>query len=280
MQFGRETVPFPSRWSNGRIPLVVVLIMINIAVFGLQWMAAYAAPGLVDSLFALSRAGISHGYYWQFLTYMFLHGGVIHLLVNCLGLYFAGREVEIVCGPRHLLGMYFLGGFVGGIAQLIAGSPATELVGASGGVCAVLLAFTTILPELEITALIFFVIPLRMRAKWLGRAVIITSILFALVGFGKDIGHVAHLCGALTGWVYARRLGYGGAFWLQRLFRDRRRLQERRDRMNPTEFISEEIDPILDKISREGIHSLTRAERRVLELGREKIANKTGRTLY
>jgi membrane associated rhomboid family serine protease len=252
--------------------------MINIAVFGLQLVSDYAAPGLLDSIFALSGHGLSQGYYWQFFTYMFLHGGVIHLLVNCLGLYFAGREVEIVCGPKHLLGMYFLGGFFGGIVQLLVGSPATELVGASAGVCAVLLAFTTILPELEITAFLFFVIPIKMRAKWLGRAVIITSILFYLIGFGRDIGHIAHLGGALTGWIYARRLGYGGAFWLQRLFRDRRRLQERRDRMNPTEFISEEIDPILEKISREGIHSLTRAERRVLELGREKIENKTGRS--
>jgi len=278
MQFGRETVPFPGRWSPGRFPLVTVLIMINVAVFGLQAVASHVAPGLIDSLFALSGHGISQGYYWQFITYMFLHGGVLHLLVNCLGLYFAGREVEIVCGRKHLLGMYFLGGFVGGIVQLLAGPSSIELVGASGGVCAVLLAFTTILPELEITAFLFFVIPLKMRAKWLGRAVIVTSILFALVGFGRDIGHIAHLGGALTGWLYARRLGYGGAFWLQRLFRDRRRLQERRDRMNPTEFISEEIDPILEKISREGIHSLTRAERRVLELGREKIENKTGRS--
>jgi len=276
MQFGRETVPFPSRWSRGRNSVVTWLIAVNVAVFILQWGVRGFAPGFFDTFFALSWRGIDHGYYWQFLSYMFLHGGVIHLLVNCLGLWFAGREVETVCGRGHLLGLYFTGGFFGGLAQLLVGSATMELVGASAGVCAILLAFTTILPELEITALLFFVIPLRMKAKWLGRIVIGTSILFALVGFGSDIGHLAHLGGALTGWIYARRLGYGGAFWLQRMFRDRKRLQERRERMNPTEFISEEIDPILDKISREGIHSLTRAERRILELGRDKIANKTG----
>jgi membrane associated rhomboid family serine protease len=255
--------------------VTVLLIALNVAAFLIQRGVDLAFPegGGVESYLALSRDGIAHGYYWQFVSYMFLHGGVLHLLFNCLGLYFAGREVEIICGPKHLLGMYFLGGILGGAAQLAVSE--TSLIGASGGVFAVLMAFATVLPELEITVLIFFVIPLRMRAKWLGAGLIGTSVFFALTGIGGDIGHIAHLGGALTGWVYARRLGYGGAFWLQRVFRDRRRLRERRARMGPTQFISEEIDPILDKISKEGIHSLTREERRVLELGRDKIARKT-----
>jgi len=253
----------------------MVLILLNVGGSLLQWGSGLFAPGAAETYFALSREGIAQGYYWQFITYMFLHGGVLHLLVNCLALYFAGREVEIVCGPKHLLGIYFLGGVLGGILQLLAGPETISLLGASAGVCAVLLAFTTMLPELEITALIFFIIPIRMRAKWLGRLVVGSSVFFALTGLGGDIGHVAHLGGAITGWFYTRRLGFGGAFWFQRFFRDRRRLRERQERMDPNEFISQEIDPILDKIAREGIHSLTRAERRILELGREKIAKKT-----
>ena len=258
------------------MPVTVLLIILNVAAFVIQWTVELFAPGMPRAVFGLSWQGAFERFYlWQFVSYMFLHGGVIHLLVNCLGLYFAGREVETVCGPRHMLGIYFSGGILGGILQLLLSASGAPLVGASGGVCAVVLAFTTILPELEITALLFFVIPVRMRAKWLGRGLIGTSILFALTGFEGSIGHMAHLGGAMTGWFYARRLGFGGPFWVQRFVRDRRRLQERRERMAPSEFISEEIDPILDKISREGIHSLTRAERRVLELGREKIAKKT-----
>ncbi len=255
--------------------MVMLLLLLNVGAFLLQWGSELIAPEWAETYLALSREGIANGYYWQLLSYMFLHGGVLHLLVNCLGLYFAGREVEIICGPRHLLGIYFLGGLAGGILQLLAGPGSIHLLGASAGVCAILLAFTTLLPELEITALIFFVIPIRMRAKWLGRGVVGTSILFALTGMGGEIGHVAHLGGALTGWFYARRLGFGGAFWFQRFFRDRRRLRERQEHMDSSEFISQEIDPILDKIAREGIHSLTRSERRILELGREKIAKKT-----
>lgn len=259
---------------------VTLLIILNVVGSFLQWGWDMFTPGAAEKYFALSREGISEGYYWQFISYMFLHGGVLHLLLNCVGLYFAGREVEIVLGPKHLLGMYFLGGFIGGILQLLVGPllggpAAINLMGASAGVCAVLLAFTTMLPELEITALIFFIIPVRMRAKWLGRAVIISSVVFAVTALGGSVGHVAHLGGAITGWLYTRRLGFGGAFWMQRFFRDRRRIRERQERMDPKEFISQEIDPILDKIAREGIHSLTRSERRILELGREKIAKKT-----
>jgi len=259
--------------------MVTLLIIANIAVFVLEHLFALIRPELVPTLvhsLALSRDGLLEGRYWQPVSYMFLHGGILHLLVNTLGLYFAGREVEGICGPRHLLGVYFLGGILGGIAQLIAGPSTIEIIGASGGVCAVLLAFTTILPELEITALIFFVLPLRMRAKWLGRAVIVTSVFFQLFATGHDpVAHGAHLGGAITGWLYTRRLGYGSPFFFQRWFRERRQSRRRIDAMSSTEFISEEIDPILDKIAREGIHSLTRSERRILERGRDKIANRT-----
>ena len=275
MEFGRPSNPFSRQGSADRISWVTLLIALNVGAYLLQWGSELISPRWAETYLALSREGIANGYYWQFLTYMFLHGGLIHLLVNCVGLYFAGREVEIVCGPKHLLGMYFLGGICGGILQLLMGPAHIHLIGASAGVCAILLAFTTMLPELEITALIFFIIPIRMRAKWLGRIVVWSSIFFALTGLGGEIGHVAQLGGALTGWFYTRRLGFGGAFWLQHFFQDRRRLRERQERMGPNEFISQEIDPILDKIAREGIQSLTRSERHILELGREKIAKKT-----
>jgi len=260
--------------------MVTALIVANIVVSLLQWGIGAFDPGWAESVFALSREGIASGSYWQFFTYMFLHGGdslfwgMIHLAVNCLVLYFVGPEVETVCGSKHLLGIYFVGGIVGGLAQLLLGPANIQILGASAGVCAVVLAFTTMLPELEITALLFFVIPVRMRAKWLGRAIIISSLFFALTWSGH-VAHWAHLVGAMVGWYYIRRLGFGGPFWVQRVWRERRRLRERQERMDPAEFISREIDPILDKIAREGIHSLTRSERHILEVGREKIAKKS-----
>jgi membrane associated rhomboid family serine protease len=276
MEFGNRTAF--RRWPGDRISVVTALIVLNVAISLIQWISESFAPGWMDHTFALSREGIAEGYYWQLVTYMFLHGGIIHLLVNCLGLYFVGPEVETVCGPRHFLGIYFLGGIFGGILQLMFAP--VLLMGASAGVCAVVLAFTTMLPELEITALLYFVIPIRMRAKWLGRIIVGSSLFFMLTGMGGNVSHLAHLGGALFGWVYTRRLGFGGPFWFQRFLRDRRRLKERQEQMDPNEFISREIDPILDKIAREGIHSLTRSERHILEMGREKIAKKAGPPQY
>jgi hypothetical protein len=92
-----------------------------------------------------------------------------------------------------------------------------------------------------------------------------------------DVAHVAHLGGCLVGWIYVRQLGFGNPWWIQRRMVERREREARLARMGPEQYMTEEIDPILDKISREGIRSLTRLERRILERGREKISQKETR---
>jgi membrane associated rhomboid family serine protease len=263
---------FANRLAARRGSVTLLLIVLNAICFGLQTLANSISPGWVENWLALSRAGALSGYEWQFVTYMFLHGGVLHLLFNMLTLYFAGREVEALVGRAHYLGIYFLGGLVGGLAQILF-SGTDSVLGASAGVLAVLIAFTTIFPDVQLTCLIFFVIPLRLRAKYLALLVVVSSVAFALTSSMQDIGHVAHLGGCLVGWLYAKRLGYGNP--IGGYFSEKRDHAVRVMNMSPEEFISEEIDPILDKIAKEGIHSLTRAERKILEKGRDKIARKT-----
>lgn len=267
--------PFTPRWTAGRHSVVMLLILANVAAFIGQSAADVFAPGFVQQWLALSSDGVRQGYAWQFLTYMFLHGGVLHLMMNMLTLYFAGREVESIAGSRNLLGIYFGGGLLGGVAQVLLNQAQYPLVGASAGACAVLIAFTTILPEIELTMLLFFIIPVRLKAKYLAIGIVGLSMLLAFNGTSPEIAHVAHLGGCLLGWVYVKQLGYGNPLRIQKYIFEKRRREERMARMKPEQFISEEIDPILDKISREGIHSLTRAERRILEKGRDKIAQKT-----
>ena len=149
--------------------------------------------------------------------------------------------------------------------------------GASAGVFAVLLAFTTILPEFEVTLLVFFVIPVRLKAKYVGWGVVAISSAMAVFHWMPDVAHVAHLGGAMVGWVYARRLGFGVPWWFQRRRMEQRQREERLERMSPDQYMTEEIDPILDKIAREGIRALTRQERKILERGREKISQKDTR---
>jgi membrane associated rhomboid family serine protease len=188
-------------------------------------------------------------------------------------LYFVGREVEAIAGPRHLLGMYFLGGIAGGIGQVLVFPAAAPIPGASAGVCAVLLAFTTILPEFEVT-LPVFVFPLRVRAKYVGWLAAGSSVAMAVMQWAPSVAHLAHLGGCMVGWMYARQLGFGNPWWFQRRMMERRQREQRLERMSPDQYMTEEIDPILDKIARDGIRSLSRAERRILERGREKISQK------
>lgn len=263
------------RLIGRRGSLTLLLVVLNVICFGAQCLIDWISPGWVENWLALRSTGVSNGYVWQFFTYMFLHGGVMHLLVNMFTLYFAGREVESLTGRAHFLGIYFLGGLVGGLAQILFGASGVPLLGASAGVFAVLIAFTTIFPEVQLTCLIFFVIPLRIRAKYLAMLLVGSSLAFVLTGAMQDIGHVAHLGGCLVGWAYARGLGFGNPMRVQQYFTQKREFADRVKRMSPEEFISEEIDPILDKIAREGIHSLTKMERKILEKGRDKIARKT-----
>ncbi len=272
--------------------MVTLLIVVSVLAFIGQTLADMAAPGFVREWLCLSRLGIQQGRFWEFFSYLFIHGspagnpalhepagspllGVVHLFVNMLTLYFVGREVEDIAGPRHLLGMYFLGGLVGGVGQIF--SSAIPVAGASAGVCAVLIAFATILPEFEVTLLVFFVIPIRLRAKYVGWMVAGGAAAMRIFHWMPDIGHMAHLGGCLVGWVYARQLGFGNPWWIQRRMMERRQREERLDRMSPDQYMTEEIDPVLDKIAREGIRSLTRQERRILERGRDKISQKDTR---
>ena len=274
--------PFIPRWTTGRRSVVTLLIVCSVMAFIAQTFVEMAFHGFTEQFLSLSMAGIQHGYYWQFLSYLFIHGtpgepttGVIHLFINMMTLYFVGREVEAIVGPRHLLGMYFLGGIVGGLGQIVS-SPAA-VAGASAGVCAVLIAFTTILPEFELTLLLFFVIPIRLRAKYVGWLVAGGAAVLAVTHKMPDIAHVAHLGGCVVGWIYARQLGFGNPWWIQRRLMEKRQREERLNRMSPDQYMVEEIDPILDKIAKDGIRSLTRHERRILERGRDKISQKDTR---
>jgi membrane associated rhomboid family serine protease len=270
--------PFTRRWAGKKPSVWAVLIAVNVACYVAQATAESFDRGWFTEVLGLSERGIRAGYYWQFLSYMFLHQGPLHLLLNMVTLFFAAREVESILGPRHLAAIYFSGGVGGGLAQFFFSPLTAPLIGASAGVCAVFIAFTTILPEIELTALLFFIIPVRVKAKHLALAITAISIIFSFGGgtFG-GYGHLAHLGGILLGWVYARQLGYGNPLRIQRYVFEKRQRDERLKRMPPGQFVSQEIDPILDKISREGLHSLTRAERRILEKGREKIAQRTAR---
>jgi len=281
--------PFRIPWSA-----TLVLLIVNVVVFLGQVVYRNLSGHLIPGDLALSVEGLRHGFVWQFLTYQFLHGGWIHLLVNCWVIFIFGREIEAALGRKSFLTLYFSSGIVGGLVQalagvLLGGRFAAPVVGASAGAFGLVAAFAVLYPERPLMLLLFFIIPLSMRAKFL----LLFCAIVAGVGLfsGMDnIAHAAHLGGMLTGIVFIRYAIHWHLPQLKRRWPQApRRLVTVQPRSSaswgqhrvsadedlpPEEFLAKEVDPILDKISAHGIQSLTARERRILETAREKMARR------
>ena len=282
---------FGLRWST-----TVVLLVVNVVAFILQNVLDYYSSFRTYVWFALSVEGLRHGFVWQLLTYQFLHGGWLHLLLNCWAIYVFGRELEETLGRNRFLTLYFTSGVIGGLFQaltgvLVGGPFAAPVVGASAGAFGLVAAFAALYPERPLMLLLFFIIPVSMRAKFL----LLFSALLALFGivFPTDnIAHAAHLGGMLSGIVFVRYAIHWHWNWprlkqtrsrpLRPLVKAPHRAATLRGQSNarvdedlpPEEFLSKAVDPILDKISAHGIQSLTERERKILETAREKMAGR------
>jgi len=287
-------------WST-----TVLLIAANVIAFITQLVIRNEWPAS-ERFLALSVDGLRHGYVWQLLTFQFMHGGWLHLFFNCLAIFMFGRDVEQALGRKSFLTLYIGSGVIGGILQalfsiLLANlfhTPEFELVrvvGASAGAFGLVAAFATLYPERPIMLLIYF-IPVNMRAKFL----LLFEGLFTLFGIltvlrqwnipGMQVAHAAHLGGMLTGICYVRFAGRWE--WPQFRRPGKRRIhklvkvpsqtslrwgQKKSggiEDLPPDEFLSKEVDPILDKISAHGIQSLTDTERRILQAAREKVTKR------
>lgn len=197
---------------------------------------------------ALSRDGLDYGMWWTLVTHMFLHAHPLHLAVNVLGLWFIGPEVEFSLGRTRFLVLYFVSGVAGGALQTALAPSDLPLVGASGAVCGVLLSFTVENPEMPLQALLFFVLPVRMKARTLGRGLIVFSAACAALHVFPLIGHLAHLGGALAGAALTK-------YW------------NRRAALVPERPVpAASTDELLRRVMEGGIEGLSRDERRQLEM--------------
>lgn len=271
---GRKPSSFTRRWTQRPRVILLGLIGVNVTAFVAQLFLDAYQPGFVREYLGLSDRGVHAAYGWQFLTAIFLHDGPWHLVGNMLILYLLGRDVESILGQRHFLFLYLAGAAAGELGHLFLMPATSVLFAASGGVAAVLVAYATILPELELTSMIFFLLPVRLKAKYLAYGAFAIALWGVTLDRGGAVAHSAYLGGIVAGWFYAHVLGFGRASILQRALRQRRADGERYRAMTADQFISEEVDPILDKISREGLQSLTWSERRTLARAQEKIAEK------
>ncbi len=269
---GRKPSPITQRWTQRPRVVLLALIGLNLAVFVAQLFLDAYQPGFVREYLALSDHGLRSAYGWQFISAAFLHDGPWHLLGNMFLLYLLGRDVESIIGQRHFLFLYLTGTLAGELGHLFLMPESSALLAASGGPAAVVVAYAAILPELELTSVMLFLLPIRLKAKHLAYGAFVLATLGVIFDRTATVAHSSFLGGCIGGWCYAHLLGFGRPSILQRALSQRRAEAERYRAMTAEQFIAEEIDPLLDKISREGIGSLTRAECRLLARARDKMA--------
>ncbi len=189
------------------------LIIANVAIFVLQSLLKGFAPGLYGASFEYLGLTpgllIGQGFLWQLITYSFLHGGVMHLLFNMLVLWMFGAQMEQHFGRRQFFEYYYwcvIGSALVFSAVSYAGvfglSPLVHLVGASGGIFGLLIAFGLIFRESEVY---LFPFPIAIKAKYLVGIWIGIDVLLMLRN--EDPGSaIAHLGGALFGFLYLKFL--------------------------------------------------------------------------
>ena len=162
--------------ARSGISLCLTLIIANVICFVLQ----HTVRGFEEAL-ALFPQRLQEGYIWELLSYQFLHGGLFHLLINCAMIWFAGRQIEEALGKAKFLALYLVAGIFGGLFQCgLSWSgflPPAGVVGASAGIFGLIAAFAMVYWERELTFLIMFIIPVRMKAKYLLIALAVIGVL-------------------------------------------------------------------------------------------------------
>ena len=215
---------------------------------------------------------------WTLITYMFYHWDFMHILFNMLWLFWMGKIFQEYLGNKKLFNTYILGGISGALLYvlaynvfpLFAGSVnAAYALGASASVLAITVATATLLPDYSIHLLFFGPVKL----KWIAMVTILLDLIN--VSGSNAGGHIAHLGGALFGFVYIRQLKSGTdlSAWLTKLTdfltpgkKSRMKVSHSR-RRNDEEFAASKrnkqarLDQILDKISKSGYGSLTTEEK-------------------
>lgn len=224
---------------------------------------------------------------WTLITYMFAHSryDIFHILFNMLALYWFGKLFVEYLGSDKLIAVYVLGGLAGGLLYLlmfntvpffVERSGFSGMVGASAAVFAIIVATATLLPDYTFHLLFFGPV----RIKYIALFYVVLSFL----GTTQENagGNIAHLGGALMGFVYIKQLqagvNWGGWItitldWFKDLFKPKRnvkvtyRKEEKRSSSKPSgpsKASQAEIDAILDKISDRGYESLTKEEKEKL----------------
>ncbi len=215
MQFG---------FGGGLTPVVRMLLIANGVAFVVSIMAQAAGLGSVIYWLMLTPYRVIHSLaIWQFVTYLFLHGGLFHLLFNMFALWMFGSELERAWGARRFLNYYLVAGIGAGLTVVLVNpNSLAATLGASGAIYGVLLAYGLLYPNRMI--LVYFFIPVP--AKYFVMIIGAIAFLSSLSSPGDGISHLAHLGGLVFGFLYLRGRPYYHGFRNQYYRWRRRQLQQ------------------------------------------------------
>jgi len=197
-------------------PVVRTLLLVNAlaflaelsyASFLIEWLALWPV-GLLQSPMEVAAP---HFWPWQIVTYAFLHGGLLHLALNMYALWMFGSQLESLWGPSRFAFYYFACVIGAALTQLVVseiallqGAEAYPVLGASGGVFGLLLAFGVLFPETE---LLLLFPPMPIKAKWFVIGYGVIELVAGVTGTLAGIAHFAHLGGMVTGWLLLQHRG-------------------------------------------------------------------------
>ena len=190
---------FRYTYSNASVYLVIVNVLVFLAT---NYMNISFRGLRLTYWLSLVPAFVNRGWVWQFVTYMFVHGSMMHLFFNMYALLMFGRALERYLGTREFLLFYFLcgilGGLIGYIFYTILGTTNIVILGASGSIYALLFLCAVMAPNTSI--LFFFFLPMKM--PYAVMIYIAIEIISQVFGLDNGVAHLIHLSSILVAWLY------------------------------------------------------------------------------
>ena len=270
MKYQFQTNPGDYSYTpNSNATAIKILVSINFGIFLLQ--ALSKSERLFFPLFGLVPKLVwSDLMIWQPFTYMFFHGGVWHVLINMFVLWMFGSELERIWGRDRFLKFFFITGVGSGlITMLFSLHSMTPVVGASGSVYGVLLAYGLTYPNRRVY--LYGIIPIK--SIWFVFGIGLMAFLSSFNNI-SEISHLTHISGMLIGYLLLKKPINWTSLWFSmrkrtleyRVMKEEKKLVEKNK-------IENDVNKILDKINREGYDSLTENEAERLYKGSQALSH-------
>ena len=252
---------------------IKLIISINFLIFILQYFS-----GIEEKLFTIFGIVPSKTFgelmLWQPFTYLFFHGGIWHVLINMFVLWMFGSELEKYWGKREFLRFFFVTGVGSGLVTVLFSlSSSTPVVGASGAIYGVLLAYGLMFPNRLVY--LYFLIPIKVKYLVI---LIGTIAFFSSLNPGySNISHLTHLSGMIIGFVYLHSNLSSNLNWntinhfvIHRKNEIKRHYKDKKNEKR--EALKLKVDAVLDKINEKGYDSLSKSEREFLFTASKKLS--------